>query len=265
VIGDESIFDARRYGPEWHHAFKGIESPPLSGLAVDRDVAARGTLVYDPARVAARTLRKALERAGVAVARTHVAVGHAPAEAAVMAQVLSPPLWRILRFMDRESDNFTAEMVLKSIGAYAGAGGTTAAGLAAARGVVDPMLGDDAPGIRLVDGSGLSYSDRVSADAITRLLVASADDPSIGAQLERALSVAGINGTLAHRMRIAGVRGRVHAKTGTLDDASALSGYATTRSGGRVAFSILINGRPVDAWRAHDAQDAIASLLARSG
>ena len=77
--------------------------------------------------------------------------------------------------------------------------------------------------------------------------------------MRQALAIAGVNGTL--RDRPAGA-GRVLAKTGTLDGVSSLSGYATTQSGTRFAFSILMNGRYLSDWTAHEAQDKIAALLA---
>ena len=74
------------------------------------------------------------------------------------------------------------------------------------------------------------------------------------------LSVAGVNGTLEHRLAHLGVRG----KTGTLDGVSSLSGYVTNKSGHRLAFSILMNGPQLSLWRAHEAQDRIVASLAGS-
>jgi D-alanyl-D-alanine carboxypeptidase/D-alanyl-D-alanine-endopeptidase (penicillin-binding protein 4) len=70
--------------------------------------------------------------------------------------------------------------------------------------------------------------------------------------------VAGVNGTLEHRMRRLPARGSVRAKTGTTDESSALSGYA----GARFAFSVLQNGQPVAAHAAQRAQDRFATALA---
>src|SRR5262249_11511597 len=105
VLGDESIFDTTRYGPRWKPSFYGIESPPLSGLALDRDTDAHGHIVMTPARTAARALRRALVVRGVAVGLGHTGVAKSPAEAEQLAAVSSRQLWRITRFMDRNSDN----------------------------------------------------------------------------------------------------------------------------------------------------------------
>jgi D-alanyl-D-alanine carboxypeptidase/D-alanyl-D-alanine-endopeptidase (penicillin-binding protein 4) len=262
VLGDESIFDTIRYGPRWKPSFYGIESPPLSGLAFDRDVDARGHIVMSPARAAARALRRALVSRGVAVRFGHTGVGRSPTEAEQLAAVSSRQLWHITRFMDRNSDNFTAEMLLKAIGAYAGGGGSTAAGLVVERQVVQSFIAGDAALIYPVDGSGLSPANRATASALCHLLTAVAANPTVGPALDASLSVAGLNGTLEHRLRGFAGHLRVHGKTGTLDGVSSLSGYATTPTGHRYAFSILMNGRWLNEWKAHEAQDAIAQLLA---
>jgi D-alanyl-D-alanine carboxypeptidase/D-alanyl-D-alanine-endopeptidase (penicillin-binding protein 4) len=260
IRGDETVFDASRWGP-WPARYIGIESPPLSGLALDRDVTASGQDVASPSHSAARALRRALRAAGVKVGVRFVAGGKAPEDASVLGRVQSEPLWRIVRFMDRHSDNFTAEMVAKAIGAYAGGSGTTERGMHVAREVAAPMLGDDAPVVHLADGSGLSHSNRTTAGALARLLAAGAANPAIAKPLAGALSVAGANGTLAHRLPA--LRGRVLGKSGTLDNVSALAGYVTARSGRRFAFAVLMNVPALSDWDAHATQDAIVTLLAK--
>ena len=260
IRGDETVFDAARSGP-WPARYIGIESPPLSGLALDRDVTTNGRDVDSPSHSAARALRRALARQGVQVGVHFVAGGRAPAGALVLGRVQSDPLWQIVRFMDRHSDNFTAEMVAKAIGAYAGGRGTTARGMHVAGEVAAPMLGDDAPLVHLADGSGLSHANRTTAGALARLLAGAAANPGIAKPLAGALSVAGVNGTLAHRLPE--LRGRVLGKSGTLDNVSALAGYVTARSGRRFAFAVLMNVPALSDWDAHATQDAIIKLLAR--
>jgi serine-type D-Ala-D-Ala carboxypeptidase/endopeptidase (penicillin-binding protein 4) len=95
--------------------------------------------------------------------------------------------------------------------------------------------------------------------ALAQLLARTARDPTLGPPLRQSLAIAGVDGTL--RDRPVG-SDRVLAKTGSLDGVSSLSGYATTRSGARFAFSILMNGRYLSDWQAHAAQDKIAALVA---
>jgi serine-type D-Ala-D-Ala carboxypeptidase/endopeptidase (penicillin-binding protein 4) len=113
-------------------------------------------------------------------------------------------------------------------------------------------------GVRIVDGSGLSRLDRLTAAALTTLLRVSWSDPTIKPVLLAALPVAGVSGTLADRMRRGPARGHVAAKTGTTSDASALSGFVR----GRYAFAVLQNGHPLSYWWARVAQDRFAQVLA---
>lgn len=255
VLGDESWFDAQRTAPGWKPSFYAVESAPLGALVVDRDwydhhVAA------SPALAAAGRFRQLLRARGIAVAGP-AGTGVAAADAVSLAQTLSAPLADVLRYMDRESDNFTAEMLLKDLGAEVGDVGTTAAGV----GVVLRDLsaaGVPLTGVRLADGSGLSQTDRLTARALASLLLAIWRDPVARPIVWAALPVAGVSGTLHDRMRRRPARGAVRAKTGTTDRASALSGYA----GARFAFAVLQNGRPVS-WRwARTAQDRFATVLA---
>ena len=174
-----------------------------------------------------------------------------------LATVESPPLSSILRFMDHESDNFTAEMLLKELGASELDRGTSAAGAA----VVMRQLaqaGVPMAGVRIVDGSGLSQSDRLTPRALATLLVIAWNDIDVQLPLWDALPVAGINGTLDDRMRKGPARGAVRAKTGTTDVASALSGYVRER----YVFSVLQNGYPIATWWARTSQDRFAEALA---
>ena len=259
ILGDETLFDRRRSGPGWPARFIDVECPPLSAIAIDRDVAIQGTFVRTPARRAARLLREALEQRSIKTGP--VGVGKAPTTATPIAKTSSPPLWRILRFMNRESDNFTAEMVAKGVGAYAGAGGTTAEGMRVARGAIAPLLGDEAPRLTLADGSGLSLADRSTASALARLLTAASADPTIASAVFGSLSIAGRNGTLERRMLTLG--GRVRGKTGTLEGVSSLTAYVTSTTGHRYVISIVMNRSSLSFRHAHSAQDEIASLVAR--
>jgi serine-type D-Ala-D-Ala carboxypeptidase/endopeptidase (penicillin-binding protein 4) len=254
VLGDESWFDARRTAPGWKPDFYLSESPPLSALVVDRAVY-DGHIALRPALAAAGQLRRALRRHRIASGS--VGLGRAPASSPVLGKVESAPLPAILQEMDRESDNFTAELMLKELGAEIGKSGTTAAGGAVVRGAL-AAAGVPLAGVSIVDGSGLSLDDRLTAQALAAILVSAWRDPALHHPFWAALSVAGVNGTLEHRMELRPARGAVHAKTGTTDEASALSGYA----GSRYAFSVLQNGQPVATRPAQRAQDRFASALA---
>jgi len=255
IVGDESWYDARRTVSGWKWGFYINESPPLSALVVDRD-RVLGYVSANPALAAATAFRSALRTAGIAVTGP-AKTGAAGTYAVPLASVESPTLASILRYMDRESDNFTAEMLLKELGATQTDMGSSAAGAA----VVDAELvrvGVPMAGVRIVDGSGLSTYDRLTAAAVTALLQAAWTDLSIRSAFVAALPIAGVNGTLEDRMRRGPARGHVLAKTGTTDVASALSGFARDR----YVFAVLQNGHPVSATWARVAQDRFAQVLA---
>jgi len=255
IVGDESWFDARRTAPGWKAAFYINESPPLSALTVDRARYGR-RVSREPALAAALLFRAALRSAGVAIAgppRT----GVADDDAVQLAEIESPTLATIVRGMDLASDNFTAEVLLKQLGAVQLGKGTSAAGAA----VVRRLLADAGiplAGVRIVDGSGLSYSDRLTANTLVALLQTMWSDPTLRPTVMHALPVAGVSGTLEDRMRAGPARGNVVAKTGTTSIASALSGFVR----GRFAFAVLQNGNPVSSWWARRAQDRFATVLA---
>jgi D-alanyl-D-alanine carboxypeptidase/D-alanyl-D-alanine-endopeptidase (penicillin-binding protein 4) len=255
IVGDESYFDQRRIAPGWKPWFFINESPPLSALTVDR-ARYRGYTTRDPALAAALSFRAALIRSGISVAGRAMS-GQADVQALPLASIESVPLEQILRFMDHESDNFTAEILLKQLGATLAFQGTTATGAA----VVRQLLREQnipLAGVRIVDGSGLSRLDRLTAGTVVAMLQTSWLDQELREILIASLPVAGRSGTLQRRMRGSAAAGRVRAKTGTLNEASALSGYVRRR----YAFSIIQNGSPVSTFWARRAQDRFAAVLA---
>jgi serine-type D-Ala-D-Ala carboxypeptidase/endopeptidase (penicillin-binding protein 4) len=255
VLGDETWFDAHRTAPGWKASFFINESPPLSALVVERGAVGRFT-THDPALSAAQTFTKLLARAGVTV-DGGAALGAADDAGVDLASVDSPTLLALVRWMDKVSDNFTAEMLVKELGAVQAGAGTTAAGL----GVVGAQLADAGvplDGVRMVDGSGLSRLDRMTASMLVALLQVMWNDPTMQPELLASLPVAGRSGTLAHRMRGTAAAGVVRAKTGTTDDSTALSGFV----GSRYVFSVLVNGAPVSWTWSRIAEDRFATALA---
>ena len=246
LVADESWFDARRGGPGWKAGFVPEESQALSALAVAGVSDASGTTAL---------FREALAQAGVRVTGS---TKRARAGGWPLATRWSPPLAEILRHMDVESDNFTAELVLKQLGAVTGRGGTTAAGAAVVRSTLAAHAVPLA-GVRIADGSGLSVLDRMTPKALVTILQRSWADREIRSVLFGILPVAGRDGTLEDRMTRPPARGNVRAKTGTLDGASALSGYVRDR----YAFAILVNAPRLSPYAARAAQDRFATVLAQ--
>jgi D-alanyl-D-alanine carboxypeptidase/D-alanyl-D-alanine-endopeptidase (penicillin-binding protein 4) len=251
VLGDESFYDTKRGAAGWKRSFVGGESPPLSALIVDR---AQGWPALSPPLLAARALRDALVRQGVLVGG-RPGLGVAPAMSVSLASDTSDPLAQIVRRMNHESDNFYAEMLLKQLVAATGAVGTSAGG---GKLVVATMRDAGIPtgGVRLLDGSGLSSLDRLTAAALVGVIRAGVNDPTVRAAFVDSLAVAGMSGTLSSRLPA--LRGKVKGKTGTTDLACTLSGLIR----GTVAFAVLENGSPISSWTARAAQDRFVTILA---
>ena len=255
VIADERHFDARRGAPGWKSYFIGIESPPLSALVVN---GAQLTGASSSATVAATALALALARRGVAVAQLPRA-GRVAREAVPLAIDHSAKLSVIVQEMNRSSDNFVAEMLLKELGAFGAGRGSTVAGSAVVRNTLSEA-GVPMNGVRIVDGSGLSSLDRLTARALVALLRTGAVDPAVRSAFVSSLPVAGISGTLRNRLATRPTLRRVVAKTGTTSLSCSLAGFV----GNRYAFAVLQNGSPVSYWSARAAQDRFVTVLARS-
>ncbi len=258
VVGDESWFDTARTAPGWLPRFYIEESPPLSALVVARGLY-RGRTSRNPALAAASLFRAALEAKGIrVVGRSRVAAPSANGR--LLAHDESPPLASIVRFMGRESDNFTAELLVKHLGtveAPAGTRGTTAAGVRVVRSKLEEA-GVPLAGVRLVDGSGLSRLNRITVAAVVAVLEAGLARPDTRDAFVASLAVAGVDGTLEHRLERLPARGRVIAKTGTTRVASALSGFVRRR----YVFAVVQNGAPVSTYWTRRAQDRFATILA---
>ncbi len=262
VFGDETLFDKVRTGPLWKPSYW-RDCPPISALSVNKSLRSfsQPYSYPSPAQRAAEVLRGALAARGVRVDHDP-RVYHTPSTATLVASEPSPPMYRLVLEMNRPSDNYFAEVLNKRIATAAGMAGTTHNGRLATRAYL-MSLGINMTGARMYDGSGLSTGDRLSARQILAVL-RRASFQSYGGLFRRSLPVAGVNGTLSHRMRTGPARGNAQAKTGTLDDASALSGYVRTANGHQIVFSIVINRKRLDIDAARALQDRIVQTLAGS-
>jgi D-alanyl-D-alanine carboxypeptidase/D-alanyl-D-alanine-endopeptidase (penicillin-binding protein 4) len=259
VYGDESQHDSLRGGP--YSAFGvSIWVGPLSALSFNRGLAteAGGGYQASPPVFAAARLDAALEARGIRV-RLAPRAAEAPAAAPVLASVESPPMATLVRLMNKPSDNFFGEMLLKNLAMQARGVGTTKAGARLAAGYAR-RLGAPA---RIADGSGLSRGNQASPYRVVRLLTAMVGEEELFDSWYTSLAVAGRDGTLKSRMRSGAARGRCRGKTGTLSNVSALSGYCTGRSGDLYAFSILMNG--VYTGSAKVLQDRMAQAIVAQG
>lgn len=171
------------------------------------------------------------------------------------------PLDSAVDRINKVSDNIGAENLLKSLAAErSGAPGTAAAGTEVVKGFL-AYAGIDTLDLTLVDGSGVSFYNAVSPDAIVRVLTWLHNDSVLFHRFLASLPIAGVDGTLKLRMRGSAAEGNVFAKTGSLTGVSALSGYVRTRGGKLLAFSLLYNEVPGENGLAREHQDRIVNVL----
>ncbi len=259
VLGDESWFDNKRSGSSWQPSLK-LECGPLSALTGNESLD-NGNRVKDPATYAAKLLTAALRARGIKVTGKPGA-GRVPDTARLLKQQFSAPLRVLLKRMNKYSDNFFAEILLKGLGKDFYQVGSTQAGLEVSRATLAAM-GLEPASYRLLDGSGLSYENRLTARDLVRVLGAARRTPSYDAFYD-SLAIAGEDGTLEDRMRGTAAAGNAHAKTGTLNIAVCLSGYVTSANDRLVGYAILVNGGSVSWGDATAAQDDVVAMLAAS-
>src|SRR5262245_10912981 len=225
--------------------------------------------VADPARFAGELFRRALTEQGVKVKSRAIASGAAPAAAKLLAAHDGPSLSEVVRQMNKASDNYLAECVLKTRGAETRrppGPATWNDGLAALRGYL-ATLGMPATGYRAENGSGLFDATEVSARQLTTVLRAAHKDFRVGPDLIASLPIGGVDGTLARRWHGRAAAGRVRAKTGTLDKVVTLAGYVAIDGEHPVGFAILVNDIPTGQRAsaraaADDIVDALVAYLA---
>lgn len=245
VLGDESRYDTERYVPTWKPSYRARnEIGPMSALTVNDNFTAwrpRRVAAERPATAAASVFTALLRGAGVAVAG-EPGEGTAAPGVPTVARLESLPVAQIVGEMLRESDNLTAELLVKEIGRARTGQGTTQAG---ARAVLDVLARRGVPvaGVSLRDGSGLDRGDRATCAALLGALAAAGP---VGPVAD-GLAVAGRSGTLATRFRAGPAAGRLRAKTGSLDGVAALSGFAEAADGSTLTFAFVANGVASDA------------------
>jgi D-alanyl-D-alanine carboxypeptidase/D-alanyl-D-alanine-endopeptidase (penicillin-binding protein 4) len=224
--------------------------------------------VENPALFFARSLKHALSARGLTIAGDAVDgdslapddPARGAAERRVLARHLSAPLRDTARTFMKVSQNLYGELFVKGIGRAAGEG-STARGQQAIQETLDGW-GVPRDSYILADGSGLSRLNYVSAEALVRVLELIFRDPRHRDAFTQALPIGGQDGTLRNRLGAAWTAGRVRAKTGTISNTRALSGYLTTRGGETLVFSIVANNFTLPGWRIERVIDLMVEILA---
>jgi serine-type D-Ala-D-Ala carboxypeptidase/endopeptidase (penicillin-binding protein 4) len=222
--------------------------------------------VDDPARLATEVFRTALADHGVKLARHAMTYGVVPPTAKVVSVHDSVALSTVVRAMNKESDNYVAETILKTLGAETRTtpGPATWADGKAAVAAYLARIGMPPGSYRADNGSGLYAATEVSARQLVTILRAALRDFRIGPDLVASLPVGGVDGTLAKRWSKRPARGRVRAKTGTLDKVTSLAGFVGIDGAHQLAFAIITNDIPTGqrATSRAMADDMVDAMLA---
>jgi serine-type D-Ala-D-Ala carboxypeptidase/endopeptidase (penicillin-binding protein 4) len=257
VVGDESLFDLQRGGPATGGAFDLNFAGSLGALTYARGrQAPDGPLQPDPARGAAYRFDDVLEARGLTI-RGVPRAGVAPAGTAVLGSVTAT-VGAVVKVIDKQSDDFAAEVLTKVLGAARAGGapgsGTTANGVAAIKRNLYGLP------LRLADGSGVDPATKGSTRALARFVRRVRTIKALAS----ALPIAGVDGTLAARMRSAPARRNCRAKTGSLPQSrnSALAGWCRTH--GRTLVFALERAHVISQAAAKDAEDAMVERIAAS-
>lgn len=237
VIGDESRYDAERFTPSLGLGIKGTEVGPLGSLMVNDGVITGNPIKPDnPALGAATEFTSTLQNNGISVTGTPK-VGSAPQDLSVIAKIDSLPLSEIVAEMLTNSDNNTAELLVKELGFASTGVGTREAGLEVMKAkLVEWGISLDA--LTFVDGSGLDRGNRLTCSSLSALL---AKDGGFG-PAGLGLAVAGQTGTLRDVLGDSLGGGKLRGKTGTLTGAKSLSGFVPYAADQASSFSLIING-----------------------
>ncbi len=255
-------------------AHPGLERRPGSMLVRAWGTAPEGGLrvnmaVEDPAQFTAAAFRQALMLRGIKVSGTAesrhefpvgtgdfaderaqplklapialTTISGQPEGRRVLGAHISVPVAEDITIINKTSQNLHSELLLRLLGKLYGTDGSFEEGTRVVRQfMIDAGVSDN--DFFLYDGSGMSPDDQITPRALTRLL-SYASRQSWGAAWRQTLPIAGVDGTLDNRFRDSPLKGRMWAKTGTLNEVNTLSGYLNADSGRTLAFSILVNGR----------------------
>ncbi len=215
--------------------------------------------VLDPALLAGHVLRDVLLLNGITV-RGGIYRGFGPSKMYVLAEHQAP-LLPVLTNLNKISDNLTAELVLKTIGAERfGRPGTAEKGARAMRAFLQNS-GVDTLALNAADGSGVSRYNLVTPAGLADLLKAMWLREDLRPAFVSTLPIAGVDGTLSSRMRGTVAQGVLRAKTGSLSGVSTLSGYTITAQGEELVFSMMMQHYLVRDSAVRGVQDRIGAEI----
>jgi len=240
IVGDESRYDAERFAPSLGLGIRGTEVGPLGALMVNDGVVSGNPIKPDnPALGAATEFTNTLKNNGIAVSGAPK-IGSAVKDLPVIAKIESLPLSDIVAEMLTNSDNNTAELLVKEIGFAVSGVGSREAGLEVMKAkLVEWGIALDV--LQFFDGSGLDRGNRLTCNSLMTLLARDGGFGPVGL----GLATANQSGTLREVFAETLGAGKLRGKTGTLTGAKALSGFVPFSADQASTFSLILNGSNV--------------------
>jgi D-alanyl-D-alanine carboxypeptidase/D-alanyl-D-alanine-endopeptidase (penicillin-binding protein 4) len=193
----------------------------------------------------------------------HVDEGKVPSGAKQILEFDSLPLWQVIWGMNKFSNNFVADQIMKTLGAEVkGVPGTMQKGTEALAEVLED-IGIPKKSYTIKDGSGLTRDTKVTPRHVVKVLLAANKDFGMSPEFMSSLGIAGEDGTIRSRFPNSNVQGLLRAKTGSLDGVTALAGFVPSADGELIAFAILLNDAKMKYGRMTPLADQIALAISR--
>ena len=271
IIGDDTYFDNVYTRDDWiTDEVANVKLPPISALVIDRNrkiiqTVRRGRIrnylvnIEDPPFYASSLLRTKLVESGIEVG-SGAEKGITPENVNIISEK-GITLRELIKETNKESNNFLAECLFKTIGAVVS--GEQGNSFYSTQAIIS-FISDNgifSNGTTVVDGSGISRFDQITVGAITGLLEKMYFDIANFDDFYNSLSIAGIDGTLERRMIGTPAENNFHGKTGTLNGVSSIAGYLSCDNGEDLIVSIFFEFNKGGARFHRDIQDSIIEAL----
>jgi D-alanyl-D-alanine carboxypeptidase/D-alanyl-D-alanine-endopeptidase (penicillin-binding protein 4) len=228
---DQEAFDSQRYGPGWENTTSDT-TPPILPLSVNFSRDERGRIVRAPETLAIETIRAIFQEVGISVEGKEIKSG----EPQKILTYSSPPLRDLVEDINKFSNNFMIEMLVKRFGE-----GSWPAATKRIQDFYQLIFGLGREKIMITDGSGLSKRNRLSARTLAIVLRGIWHDFEVGPELVSSLKVIGGEYWKQH-IKDPNLTRRIRCKTGHLDDVDAACGYIQMPDGKLRVFAIILNG-----------------------
>lgn len=204
-------------------------------------------------------VKHALKLTGISI-QGNISHGTTPAGAMAVAAHHSEPLHVLIHTMLKKSNNIIASALYKKLGSLLSQrSGSWQNGAGAVSYILQNHANFNPKGLRMIDGSGLSHDNLVTPAQMMQVLNSTYHNDNIRNEFIDALPIAGVDGTLKHRLYA--VARKVKAKTGTVNGVASLAGFAQTRGGDTLAFTILMNGKKNMHWRYKGLEDKMVTAI----